>query len=477
MTNQRTLRVAVALLAATAATALVGLVPSGASGIKFVTGTVYGWGDNSPPVLGTDYSVVERQPVPIAGLTHVAALAIGAETDLALLSDGTVDAFGVPDTTTQSVTAIPPTPVTGIEHAVGVAVGSDFNLALLSNGHVLAWGQNAHGQLGDGTEVASATPVPVLGITSAVSVAAGQYFGLALLSNGTVDEWGATPSISTAGHGPGAQSCGSAGACVPRPVAVAGLANVTAITAGLVNAYATERNGTVLAWGYNDGAVLGTGDRVATSTPEPVVGLQHVVSVAAGYSDGLAAEADGAVYAWGDDDNAEMGSVPIPPADERCGPLDRCSDVPIRLPFVSGAVQVATGGFGFCNGAVCGSEQFCLALLQNGSVVGWGSNELGERGDGTTQSPPKATATLNLRNVGSIEAGQSVGFALIGTTRPNSTTPATHSTSWSSWLLIVLAAIVAALGIAYLWTRRRSQKGSTPKSRAAARRAARRAAR
>jgi hypothetical protein len=48
----------------------------------------------------------------------------------------------------------------------------EYTLALRSNGTVLAWGENADGQLGDGTTTQRHTPVQVPGLTGIVQVSA-----------------------------------------------------------------------------------------------------------------------------------------------------------------------------------------------------------------------------------------------------------------------------------------------------------------
>jgi Regulator of chromosome condensation (RCC1) repeat len=59
-------------------------------------------------------------------------------------------------------------------------------------------GDNANGQLGDGTFKNSAIPVPVSGLTRARTVSASGLFSLALLDDGTVRAWGRTSSASWA---------------------------------------------------------------------------------------------------------------------------------------------------------------------------------------------------------------------------------------------------------------------------------------
>src|SRR5437879_8895689 len=115
-----------------------------------------------------------------------------------------------------------PVPVTGLgpgSGVVAVAAGSSHALALKSNGAVLAWGNNASGELGDGSAPTDhATPVSVSGLgpgSGVVKIAAGVAFSLALKSDGTVLAWGNNAS--------GELGDGSAPTGHATPVSVSGL--------------------------------------------------------------------------------------------------------------------------------------------------------------------------------------------------------------------------------------------------------------
>jgi alpha-tubulin suppressor-like RCC1 family protein len=160
-----------------------------------------------------------RTPVPVGGLTEVTAIAAGTEQSLALLKDGTVRAWGenlygdLGDGTIENRDA-PVAVCAAGEHApcanplrevTAIAEGWEYGLALLSDGTVKAWGENFEGELGDGTtsgpETCSAespcsrTPVTTSGLKEVTAVAAGQTStdSLALLKNGDVMAWGGNP--------------------------------------------------------------------------------------------------------------------------------------------------------------------------------------------------------------------------------------------------------------------------------------------
>jgi alpha-tubulin suppressor-like RCC1 family protein len=82
-----------------------------------------------------------------------------------------------------------------------IAAGGALALALLSDGTVVAWGGNSGGQLGNGTFTNSDVPVQVCAVGAAApcgtnlltgvsAIAAGSSTSMALLGNGTVATWG-----------------------------------------------------------------------------------------------------------------------------------------------------------------------------------------------------------------------------------------------------------------------------------------------
>ena len=83
-------------------------------------------------------------------------------------------------------------PVDGV---VQVAPGGDHTCALFDDGSVACWGNNASGQLGDGTTTNATAPVTVTGLTNVTSVTAGGSHTCATRSNNTVACWGNNLSL------------------------------------------------------------------------------------------------------------------------------------------------------------------------------------------------------------------------------------------------------------------------------------------
>ena len=190
------------------------------------------WGDNSAGQLGNGTVTASGIPVGVGNLSGVKALAAGDRFTLALRTNGTVEAWGdnthgqLGDGTTASADV--PVPVKGLTGVTAVAAGGAHALALLSNGTVVAWGDNTFGQLGNpGTPLGppnSDVPVPVQGLSGTVTaVSAGGQSSLALLKGGSVAAWGDN-ALGQLGNGSASEST--------TPVTVTGLTGATAISGG-----------------------------------------------------------------------------------------------------------------------------------------------------------------------------------------------------------------------------------------------------
>ncbi|MFN8541129.1 MAG: hypothetical protein U0232_27055 [Thermomicrobiales bacterium] len=150
--------------------------------------------------VGTPSDVPTPQPVLLPTGARVTAIAAGLNHSLALLADGTLLAWGADNfgqlgdgTAGGSSEAPTPQPVPGVTGVVAIAAGSGYNLALKADGTLLAWGSDSQGQLGDGTVEGPSivrTPQAVPGLTGVAAIAAGEGFGLALLADGTLRAWG-----------------------------------------------------------------------------------------------------------------------------------------------------------------------------------------------------------------------------------------------------------------------------------------------
>jgi len=152
---------------------------------------------------------------------------------------------------------------------------------------------------------------------------------------------------------------------------VVGLAGITAIAAGQCHAVALKDDRTVWAWGRNDRGQLGAGTNKSSLTPVPVklangTPLAGVTAVAAGTDFTVALAGDGGIWAWGGNRGGQFGQG-LTTARFAPGPLKLPDGTPL-----TGIAAIAAGGL------------HATALKSDGSVWGWGNNEAGQLGDGTT---------------------------------------------------------------------------------------------
>jgi alpha-tubulin suppressor-like RCC1 family protein len=369
-------------------------------------GTVLGWGINSGGELGNgtttgpetcELEACSTLPVAASGsLSEVASVSAGVVHSLAVLSSGTVMAWGLNfegelgngTTTSSSV----PIKVSSITTATAASAGNEYSLALLKNGTVDAWGYNASGQLGNGTTTNSSTPVAVSGITEAIAISAGENHGLALLKNGKVMAWGNNAS-GQLGNGTTTNSS--------VPVTVSGITEAVAVSAGGEYSLAVLKNGTVMSWGYNGAGQLGNGTTTNSSVPVKVSNITEVVGVAAGSAHALALQKTGSVMSWGANQSGQLGN----------GTCCTQSTVPVK---VSNMTEATAIGSGFHS----------LAMLRNGTIQDWGRNSWGQLGVGTSTGPEtcetracsKVPVTVSgLTGATSVEGG--VNYALaVGST-------------------------------------------------------------
>lgn len=228
-------------------------------------GTVVGWGDNSWGQLGTGDLVSSFTPVPVPGLTSVVAVAAGAGHSLALKADGTVLAWGLNDSGqlgdggNDSTAA--PVAVTGLPavRRIAAGAGAEHSFALTEGGALYAWGLNASGQLGDGSNESRATPARVVGITGVTHVAAGASHSLAVTQDGSLFSWGSNER--------GQLGTDALGASVPT--LLVSPTGITGVAAGVEHSLALTSDGRVIAWGGNEYAQLGAGES-GGFVPDPI---------------------------------------------------------------------------------------------------------------------------------------------------------------------------------------------------------------
>ncbi len=241
-----------------------------------------------------------------------------------------------------------PVLVSTLGNGTHIAAGYGHSCAV-TEGSLKCWGDNSSGQLGNNSNVDSAIPVQVEGLTSNVTdvVAAGGR--TCAIQNGAVKCWGQ----SYPDNRPNSNV----------PLQVDGLsANVTAISVGFKHACAIQ-NGALKCWGENIAGSLGSNPQVVTTAVQIEGMSSGVTSVGVG-TGFTCAIASGHVKCWGRHVDGQLGlndpafyntSVP--------------NDVVLLPP---NAASVAASGNDHYNGHAC--------AIVEGKVYCWGSNGSGQVG-------------------------------------------------------------------------------------------------
>lgn len=350
--------------AASGITGIVQLTAGASFGLALKSdGTVWGWGDNSfaqltsaacagVPCTG---STTPIQLAP-ATLTGVVSIAAGAYFGMALRSDGTVWTWGDDHygqlgngttVTTGCFCTSAPVQVSGLTMVAAVAAGGEAAYALLSDGTVWAWGDNAYSEQGTvacGADpcAGSTTPVQVASatLTHVVRLAAGRHHAVAVQAGGALLAWG-SGHYGQLGNG---TTLTSGCFCSSVPVTVSGLTGVSGIASGVdaEASFAVRTDGTVWAWGDNGYGQLG---RAACSpapcaganTPQQVMPLTQIAAVVGGGGHAEALRADGTAWGWGDDRYGQLGDAV--PQTTGCS----CVTTPVRAQNIVGVTALAAG--------------------------------------------------------------------------------------------------------------------------------------
>jgi len=295
-------------------------------------GRVYSWGDGSKGALGQGTPLSDRStPTVVPNLTGVAAITTGHYSSYALLTDGTVRAWGynASGQLGNNSTAMQSSPVTvsGLSGVKQIAAGRDMAMALMNDGTVRTWGRGTEGELGNGANpTTQRTPVTVPTLTGVAQLAGGRDHVLALMNDGSIRAWGQN-TYGQVGNGTTANQ--------NRPVTVPGITTAVDVEAGAEFSVAVLADGSVRTWGRSNSGQLGQGNTQTHTSPVAVTGLPAIAQVGCGRAHVLAITTTGDLWGWGLDNYGQLG-------DRAGGTRSR----PVHIAGVTG-VEEAHGGYGY----------------------------------------------------------------------------------------------------------------------------------
>jgi alpha-tubulin suppressor-like RCC1 family protein/uncharacterized protein YjdB len=261
--------------------------------------------------------------------------------------------------------------------------GSYFTCFLRSNSTTWCWGDGRQGQTGNGVTAAE-QPTPSLVTNGAgfTQLETGFTHSCALNGGGQAFCWG-TNTNGQLGNNSTSPSL--------TPVAVSGPNTFAQITAGQFHSCALTAAGAAWCWGTSGATGDANGTGSTRLTPVQVALAPAFTEIASTFSTTCALTSAGAVWCWGFGTSGETGNG---------GPLSSGDRMAMQI----------VGGITFTH--IAGQSNHYCGVTAIGDAYCWGSNSLGQLGDGSTVSrsaPVKVVTTVKFT---AIAAGGSHTCAL-----------------------------------------------------------------
>ena len=283
-----------------------------------------------------------------------------------------------------------------------VSAGTNHTCGIIGNGSAVCWGDNASGQLGNGTTTLSSSATPSGSSLKWLQITAGNKVTCGIKSSGTPMCWG---SDSEGQVGNGSPTGDQVSPVNLDDSSVTGSKNFISIfasnssTSTYANVCAIAVDGKAYCWG--SGASGQIGDNGFANRDKPaevnVSGLsnrnQSFIQLASGQKSTCAVTGTGLGYCWGTDNVGQLGN-----SAGQSG--DKGTPFPITTTNLRSNERVQQ--------IVGGANHFC-ALTSRGAIYCWGDNgtTAGRLGvsDVTTATTQEITVSVDVLNLAGASSG------------------------------------------------------------------------
>jgi alpha-tubulin suppressor-like RCC1 family protein len=348
-------------------------------------GRSYCWGNNSSGQLGDGTTNNMSSPGDGRNGLRFVQLAAGSAHTCGLTATRTAYCWGNNNngqlgSVTAGSVGLSPAAVEGWHAFTALAAGGNHTCGIDTTGAAYCWGDNRSGQLGvEGGAGSRITPVPVGGGHHFTSLIAGGSHTCGLTVSGSVYCWGYNAygqlGIGSADATPHGSPLRVAAPTTPFLVLAAGESHTCGVT--------TEH--TIYCWGLNSHGQLGNGSGSGfQAVPTRISGVDGMefpfLTVAAGGWHTCALDLEYTAFCWGRDDSGQLGTGSVR--------LQLNEPLFVHVNGVSNHVSITIG------------ELYTCSLSVDWEAYCWGSNLIGQFGDGVTTSEPTpypAPAAIGVR--------------------------------------------------------------------------------